>query len=522
MEKFMRENCKSPGLLITFLFIYMALAIFMYYPTVSSLAHIWVFSEYSTYKHGLLLLGVGIYFFYQRWIKLRSEIAIRFDVAGFLLLIIASIVWFFAHVAEVQVVQQVIFIFIIYLILWTVLGYRISRQFAFPVLLLICAIPIWALINEGSLQIITVKIVAFMLKLIGVTSYIENVRIFIPEGAFSVNPECAGMQQLMAGISLAAIYAYLNNFRSVYLLIYMVLAAVLALMLNILRIFIVVFSGHLTNMQSYFVRVEHISLGWALFGTGMFIFMMLSNRFLLSRYGSFVSRADDEKVFIKPGRVISNKKCIFQLFLVVLGLSVGPLLAQIQSSRIQGNMGELTVPGFFNQWRLSNDKNYNYRPFYTIPGNIVYEGNYTHRGKETVYCYIGYYHNQKQGKELISDLNRIDDNKTWIKLDSKKRHIEVSDLNLTVNETIVKTPQGREKLIWSWYYLAGMQTSNKKIEKLLEAWSDLSGQSGASLFLVATDVNENYAVSRKKLHDFLNASLPDLQGAVKQINRPDK
>ncbi len=521
MVKFMRENGRPSGLLITFLFISMALAILMYYPTVSSLAHIWVFSKYSTYKHGLLLLGIGIYFFYQRWIKLGSDLAIRFDMTGFLLLITASVIWLFAHMAEVEVVQQLIFIFIIYLIFWTVLGYRISRQFAFPVLLLICAIPIWALINEGALQIITVKTVAFMLKLVGVNSYVENVRIFIPEGAFSVNPECAGMQQLMAAISLGAIYAYLNNFRLIPLLVYMVLAAALALMLNILRIFIVVFSGHLTNMQSYFVRVEHVSLGWALFGAGMFIFMLLSNRFLLSRYGSFVSRTDDGKGVIKPDRAVSNKKHIFQLFLVMFGLSVGPLWAQIQSSRTQSPVGRLTVPATFNQWRLSSNKDYNYEPFYSH-GDIVYEGNYINGSKETVYCHIGYYHNQKQGKELISELNRVYDNKTWIELDSKKRDIEVSHLELTVNETIVRTTQGREKLIWYWYYMAGKRTSNENFAKLLELWSDLSGRSGASLFLVATDVNESYAVSRKALDDFLNDSLPGLETAVKQISKSDK
>ncbi len=517
----MWKSCKSSGLLISFLFIYIALAIFMYYPTVASLAHIWIFSEFDTYKHGLLLLGVGIYFFYQRWMKLGSEISIRFDMAGFLLLITASIVWFFAHIAEVQVVQQLVFIFILYFIVWTILGYRISRQFAFPILLLICAIPIWGLINEGMLQVITVKIVAFMLKIIGVNNYVENVRIFIPEGAFSVNPECAGMQQLIAAISLAAIYAYLNSFRIGFLFLYMGLAAVLALALNILRIFIVVFAGHITNMKHYFVRVEHVSLGWALFGIGMFIFMMISNKLLLSQYGAFVVKADEANGFRKQDRNRSNKKCIFQLFLVIFGLSVGPLWAQIQGSRTEREMGALVVPSTFNRWHVSSDKNYSYQPFYNA-GTIVYERNFTNKSKGTVYCYIGYYHNQSQGKELVSDLNRVYDNKTWIKLDSRKRQIIFSNKKFTVNETIIKNPQGREKLIWSWYYLAGEKTSNKKIAKLLEVWSKLGAQSGASLFLVATDVNENYTVSRKKLYDYLKNSLIELQMSVDRISRSNK
>jgi len=493
----------------------------MYYPTVSSLAHIWFFSEYATYKHGLFLLGIGIYFFCQSWMKLRSEIAIRFDIVGFSLLTMASVIWFFAQIAEVQVVQQLIFIFIIYSILWTILGYRISRQLAFPILLLICAIPIWELMNEGFLQTITVKILAFMLRLIGVNTHIENVRIFLPEGTFSVEPKCAGMQQLVAAISLAAIYAYLNNFRLKFFLGYVVLVAIFSLTLNILRIFIVVVSGHLTNMQHYFIQVEHVSLGWALFGVGMFIFMMTSNKFLLSRYGSFITKPDDKKVFIKPDIAVSNRKFVFQLFLVLLGLSVGPLWAQIQSPKIQGGMGELIVPETFNQWRLSSNENYNYRPFY-IPGDIVYEGSYTNGREDAVYCYIGYYRNQKQGKELISELNHIYDNKTWMKLDSKKRHIEISHLGFTVNETIVKTPQGREKLIWHWYYMADEQTSSEKVAKLLEVWSVLTGQSGASLFLVATDVNGSYAGSRNKLHRFLSDSLVDLEMAIEQISKSAK
>ncbi len=504
-----------------FLFVCMALAIFMYYPTVSSLAHLWIFSKYVAYKHGLILLGIGVYFFYQRWMKLRNKISIRFDVVGLLLLILASLIWFFAQIAEVLVVQQLIFILILYFILWALMGYRLSRQFAFPILLLICAVPVWGFINEGMLQIITVKTVAFMLKLIGVNSYIENVRIFIPEGGFSVNPECAGMQQLVAAISLAAIYAYLNNFKLRSLFIYMIVAAVLALILNILRIFIVVLSGHLTNMQHYFVRVEHVSLGWGLFAAGMLLFMLLSNRVLLSQYGHFITRINDEKSFIVKGLNVSNRKCILQLLLVIFGLSVGPLWAQIEHSKTQEKMGELSIPATFGQWHLSNSHNYDYQPFY-VSADRIFEGRYIDGKGRKVYCYIGYYQNQKQDRELISYLNKIYDNKTWIKLDSEKQHIVIANKDFTVNEITVRTPGGKEKLIWYWYYLAGTQTSNKKFEKLLEIWNRLSNQPGASLFLMATDLNKNHAMARKKLHDFLSGSRLELEKAVNNIDKPDK
>ncbi len=516
----MQEKCKLSGIVIFVLLFYIAVAIFIYYPTVESLVHIWVFSEYGTYKHGLLLLGVGIYFSYKSWMRLRSEIAICFDMAGFLLLIMASMIWFFGQIAEIQIAQQLMFIFIIYFIFWAVLGYQISRKFAFPVLLLICATPVWGVISEGWLQSVTAEIVTFLLKLTGVNAYNEDIRIFIPEGTFRVDLGCSGMQQLIAAVSVVAIYAYLNKFRFVSLLVYMALAAVLSFILNIIRIFIVVISGHLTDMQHYFVQVDHVSLGWVLFGIGMFIFILFSNRFLLSQYGSLVMKTDNNKEGVKLDSVGLNKKCVFQIFLVMLGLSVGPLLAQIQDSKIQEEIGELSVPATFKRWQLSDTQKYDYRPFY-IPADRVFEGNYTTGSGGEVYCYIGYYQDQKQDKELISHLNSIHDNKTWIRLVSRQYNIVVSNLDFMVKESIVKTPQGREKLIWHWYYLAGIQTSNEKIAKLLEIWSELSEQPGASLFLVATDVDESYAGSRKKLHDFLSDSLAGLEMAVEQIGEPN-
>lgn len=520
MTKFMQENCTSSRGLIIFLFVCMTSALFMYYPTVASLAHLWIFSKYVAYKHGLILLGIGIYFFYQRWVQLQNTISIQFDVVGFLLLIAASLVWFFAQIAEVLVVQQLTFILILYFILWALMGYRISRQFAFPILLLICAVPVWGFINEGMLQIITVKVVASMLKLIGVNSYIENVRIFIPEGGFSVNPECAGMQQLVAAISLAAIYAYLNNFKLLSLFIYMVLLAVLALMLNILRIFIVVLSGHLTNMQHYFVRVEHVSLGWGLFAVGILIFILLSNRVLSSEYGHFITRINDETLFFRKGLNISKKRCILQLFLVLFGLSAGPLWAQIEHSKIQATMGKLSVPATFGQWHLSNNHHYDYQPFY-VSAERMFEGQYIDGNGRKIYCYISYYQNQKQDKELISYLNKVYDNRTWIKINSQKQHIVIANHDFTVNEITLRTPGGKEKLIWYWYYLAGMQTSNKKFEKLLEIWNRLRNQTGASLFLVATNLNKNHTVARKRLHDFLSASHSELEKAVNNIDKHD-
>ncbi|MDH5570822.1 MAG: EpsI family protein, partial [Gammaproteobacteria bacterium] len=160
----------------------------------------------------------------------------------------------------------------------------------------------------------------------------------------------------------------------------------------------------------------------------------------------------------------------------------------------------------------------NYQPFY-YPGDESFDGYYSDSGSFVVYCHIRYYKNQKQGKELISYTNQVYDDKNWLKVSSRSYEFVSSGNMYTVQETLVKTPQGNEKLIWHWYYIAGKKTVSAKSAKLLELWAKLSEQTGSSLFLLAVDVPDSADIARDRLRSFFSDSMNRLEMAVEQLEK---
>ena len=58
----------------------------------------------------------------------------------------------------------------------------------------------------------------------------------------------------------------------------MLSAMLIAIVSNVIRVYIIVLSGELTNMQSYFIKEEHVSLGWVIFFIGISIYLWQAGR----------------------------------------------------------------------------------------------------------------------------------------------------------------------------------------------------------------------------------------------------
>ncbi len=495
--------------------VYFGIALLLYHSTVGILYELWVLSDSGTYTHGVLLLGVSIYFFYRTWLSERCALSVQPNILGFILLTSASIAWFIVALSDIAVLEELLLVFVFLFIVWGIFGYEKTKKFSFPILLLICAIPVWDIINGLWLQKSTAEVVTIILNIIGINSFRDGVYIHIPAGIFQVANNCSGMRQLIAAISIGFIYGYINNFRMTALFAYPFLIAVVSFFINSVRILIVVIFGELTEMQHYFVREDHVTLGWLLFGSGMFLFIWLSNIILRA--------SDKNKVAINAipeEKCDTNEKSKHQYLvmgLVLLGLSTGPAMAFLHSFDKGEWRGSLVIPSVFDDWKLKQ-KEGNYRPHF-ISGDVVYEAVYENSAKETVYCYIGYFWNQEQGRELISSLNAIEDKGNWEKVSSIQDEIYVSGKIIKIQESLLKSSAGHKKLVWNWYLLAGnMRTSRAEMAKLFGVWGELTGKPGSASLLVATDVVDNESKARLRLKNFLNKSLVEMEKAISQAS----
>lgn len=497
------------------------LVLILYQSTLTSIYDLWVTSDVDKYKHGLILLGVSGYFFYRSWQSTQGTLYLQPSLIGLALLVSASFAWFLAQIANVAVLQQALFIFILLFLLWAILGYTNMRRLAFPILMLLCAIPVLEIIIHVEwLQKATAVVVTGLLEMTGFTTYREDVLIYVPAGTFHVADDCAGMRKLVVAVSIAVIYAGLNQFRWVTTLSYMVLTAVFAFFINVIRIYIVVLAGQLTEMQHYFIQVEHNTLGWVLFGIFMFLFVFLSDRYLSNRGETKDEQSKpQETVTLSSDSHIASGRISARLGIAValVGLTVGPALAHFTSRGDVPSEIVLKIPSQINEWQFQQSRVDNYRPSINSP-DAVTEGCYADAEGKPVCSYLGYYWNEKQGKELISELNKVYDGKQWNPVKTPQHDTAFVNPSLQVRETLIRSTIGKEKLVWHWYYLAGTRTSNAGWAKGLGIWAELTGQRGSSVFIVSTDIKDNLNESRARLQRFLSQTLSVYEHSINNIS----
>jgi EpsI family protein len=484
------------------------------------LYNLWITSNDTTYSHGSILFLISIYYVYSRWRSVKDHISLSPSLFGLFLLFLTSLAWYLSKIANIQVVQKLLFIFQFIFLFWALMGYKIARVFAFPILLLVCAVPIWEVINEGWLQQATAAGVSFLLEIIGIVTYREGNLIFVPAGTFEVAENCSGMRQLVVAIPIALLYANLNRFRIAPTLVYVFIAIVLSFLINTLRIFIVVVAGQLTNMQHYFIREDHVTLGWVLFGIAMFLFIIISNRILMTSKNN----RPDKNI----ARNYINLQCnpltkgrqltISTLAMIFLALTTGPVLAFLKSSESLPRMDNLVIPSEINEWRFRSHivDVYQYKPDFRT-ADIISNGYYINNSGEVVYTYIGYYWKQEQGKELISSLNSMYNKSVWHAVKTIRRDINIQNKRFGINEIVLQSNSGQKILVWNWYYLAGTRTNNHVIAKLLGIWKELTNQKGAAVFIIASKVTNSPESSRKILKQFLNQSLDPLENSIDEV-----
>src|SRR5690606_28064617 len=114
-----------------------------YYPTLREVFSVWSGAgDSSSYTHGFLVLGCGLYLILAR----RDQLAaLRPQPSpwGLLPLAGASVLWFLAVVVGVQMLQMAVLPVLLLSLVWAVCGSAILRVVALPIILLFFALPLW-------------------------------------------------------------------------------------------------------------------------------------------------------------------------------------------------------------------------------------------------------------------------------------------------------------------------------------------------------------------------------------------
>lgn len=251
------------------------LAFAVLWPTTASLIRDWLDTDQMTYTHGFLVLAISL------WLLLRDRDALLDSDRGSRLALVAlgllGVLWLVAVRAAVQTVHQLVFLAIVMCAITAVFGARAARRHAFAIAYLLFAMPIWGSIN-GILQAMTVAVSDVLLRVTGIPAYVEGNLVHLAAGVFEVEGGCSGLHFLIVGLALGALYGEVHRDSLHTRIKLLALALGFSLLANYVRVYGVILTGYLTDMQHYLVRVSHNEFGWGVFAVVMTGFFWFARR----------------------------------------------------------------------------------------------------------------------------------------------------------------------------------------------------------------------------------------------------
>ncbi len=490
-----------PGLLL--LLAAVGLLGLAFLPTAQSIVSIWNRSD--TYAHGFLILPISLWLVWEKRAGLR-QLAPRPTPWPLLLFLPVGFAWLLGRLVDVLVVQQFAFVALLVVSIWAVLGHRVARFLAFPILFLFFGVPV----GEGlvyPMMNFTADFTVGMLKLTGIPVYREGTLFTIPSGQWSVVEACSGVRYLIASVTLGVLFAYLTYTRWWKRLLFVLFSILAPIIANGFRAYIIVLIGHLSDMKLA-VGVDHLIYGWVFFGIVIMIMFLIGS---LWRDPAELAPGPDpvpaEPLSLRTGSrflgLLAAAAFLWPLSAWALsdhGAAVAPVV-DLRPPQAPGWTADAAIDAWDWRPRIVGTDGSLYA-FYRQDGA---------QAEAPVGLYLGVYRTQRQGAELVTSANVMveQDHAIWSDTSVRSRPVLLDGREVSLQQHHLLSRRGERLLVWSWYLVDDRHTSNPYLAKLLEAKSRLRGNRGeAALIAVATPYDEQPGPAAERLTAFVDAMLP--------------
>lgn len=451
-----------------------AVVIAVFWSTAVDLVSLWATTQ--DYGHGYLIVPISIFLVWRRWDEVASEP--RSPAWWALALVLgASAMWLIATLVGLEVGMQLALLLALLATLWTALGWRQFRWLAFPVGYIVFAIPVWDVV-VSPLQEATATAATHGVRWLGIPVFREGPLLTIPNGRFEIAEVCAGLRFLMASMSLAALYSYLN-FDGIYRrVLFFVVAILWSILFNWIRVVVVITLGHVMGMEAEIVR-DHNSVGWVLFA------LSLVPLFIFGHYLQG-EPTDDEPDESRPMLAAGKGSLVAVAIATALAATAsaaGPLAATwLANFTADRKPVEWTLPVTIGSWeRVDADFDWSVR----ITGaDSVDFATYRKDGK-TIKAYVARFGAQSQGRELISDVNSAFDEDKWSPA-SQEPVAWSADPPVQAASVELQGRRGYREL--QFVYLVGARQATSPLKaKLAELIGLFQGRTDAAFVAIAAD-----------------------------------
>ena len=458
------------------------------WPTVEGIVSRW-FKFDESYSHGWLLLLVSVVLV-VRTIKRESPVS-GFYPLWLVPFALALMAYGLGDMLRLQALQEITVVPLLLGALAILLGWRQVKAFIIPVGVLIFAVPVWDYLS-WTLQLITVEINQLLLGLFDIEFEVEGVFVYlIGVGAFEVAHGCSGLRYLLVGQSLAALYGELNFRRLRSRVLFFLIAVLFSLLANWIRVFVIIYMGYETNMQTSLIR-NHDNFGWWVFAAALVPLFFIGRKLELSQA--------EQRLPGEPAPDATGKKSHRRLWIGVLVASVLPVIMWVLLPSSAGQIKpspdafdfslneERYAPLFGN--RLSGWRPQMRNPDLVFAQTLFDRKTVTGEAGPEQQLFVGVYsyENQRHRAELVQYWNRIYDRDDWM----PERFFKVtSPSGIPLQGVTLRSfSSGKRVHLAYGYYVSGLWETDQLRAKLAQVLSLFSARTDASLVIFGVACEE--------------------------------
>jgi exosortase len=246
------------------------------WPTSAALHQRWTEWDEATYTHGWLIAALVLYLLWRNRHVIRTS-APPVSPLALAALFGVGLIWVLGVRSGVVFIEGLLLPVIMWLAVWAATGAASARRNLFAIAFLYLAMPLWGAVN-GIFLWMTVMVVRALLRITNIPAYFDGNLVEVPAGVFEIAGGCSGLHFVIVALALGALMGELRGDDWRGRLKLLVLAGVLGVVSNWIRVFTIIVAGHYSDMQHYLVTKSHYGYGWVLFAIAMAGFFLLERR----------------------------------------------------------------------------------------------------------------------------------------------------------------------------------------------------------------------------------------------------
>lgn len=487
------------------------------WPVLVSLIDLWLTISDYDYCIFIALISLGWIFFLGRKIDL---VKIRPNYFSLIAVLLLCLIEFVLWQGMSSLGSQILIPLIIFFSIISVIGLSQAVVFVLPVFFLYFSIPIWDQFLPLLQQLAILGSVAGM-KVLGVKVTLLGNKIIIPEGTFVVLYACSGLRYLVVSLALSVLIASINNFTRRGFWVLLSVSVIMAIVFNWLRIVIVIYAGHLTSMQHYFVSENHKWLGQVIFMFLLIVIFVVSEKLNDTNFYIQEKNSEDKSYGGQNLPIVGKLQAILAMFLcslvfIVLGFFILRSEHILKEARISPKLGVLPFSSGRWQGPLPSKSDWHPRFIGVADSRQVSYGD----PDSTVHVYQNIYGLQSKGSELIFYGNNVYSPGDWQLVGYDFLSIVKSVFGLCPYSTVQLSPDGQKWLIGELYTVGSHKTSVGLFAQMLYGWSTLTGGAPSGILVISIKCASDCDLERNSLADFWSNMGQALIASVPTVLEP--